>query len=54
MKKQFDNPQVSPDGVFQDINGGHLIEGNSFFINLPNAVKMLLFQDEFEIVNPLG
>ena len=28
VKKQFDNPQFSPDGVLQDINDGHLIKGN--------------------------
>ena len=54
VKKQFEDPQVSPDGVLQDINDGHLIRGNSFFIKLPNAIKILLFQDAFEVVNPLG
>lgn len=54
VKRQFNNPPVSQDGIWQDINDGDLIKGNLFFIKFPNAIKVLLFQDAFEVVNPLG
>jgi hypothetical protein len=31
-----------------------LIKRNLFFIKFPNAIKVLLFQDALEVVNPLG
>ncbi|CAB4018346.1 Hypothetical predicted protein [Paramuricea clavata] len=54
VKRQFFNPPVSQDGILQDINYGDLIKGNLFFIKFPNAIKVLLVQDAFEVVNPLG
>ena len=37
-----------------DIQDGKVFKQNAFFQSNPNALQILLFQDSFEIVNPLG
>lgn len=39
---------------FFDICDGTCLVNNSFFIENPNAIKILLYHDAFEICNPLG
>lgn len=51
---QFANPEVSPDGTLFDINDGNVVKTNNFFQSNPQALKIILFQDAFEIVNPIG
>jgi len=41
-------------GKLVDIADGLVCKGNMFFRDNPQALKILLFQDAFEVVNPLG
>lgn len=54
VKEQFDNPYASQEGILQDISDGSVIKSNLLFQTVPNALKLLLYQDSFEVVNPLG
>nr|XP_054588695.1 uncharacterized protein LOC107374433 isoform X3 [Nothobranchius furzeri] len=40
--------------VFYDISDGQNFQCNQFFIENPGCLKLILYQDAFEIVNPLG
>lgn len=40
--------------VFSDINDGKSFKSNQFFTENPESLKLILYQDAFEIVNPLG
>ncbi|XP_035982662.1 uncharacterized protein LOC118557207 [Fundulus heteroclitus] len=40
--------------VFCDISDGQNFKSNQFFIENPGCLKLILYQDAFEIVNPLG
>lgn len=37
-----------------DISDGHNFKSNQFFIENPGCLKLILYQDAFEMVNPLG
>ncbi|GBM02407.1 hypothetical protein AVEN_226427-1 [Araneus ventricosus] len=41
-------------GIFSDIVNGSVYRNNALFKNASNAIQILLYQDAFEIVNPLG
>ncbi|KAK0156218.1 Zinc finger protein ZXDC [Merluccius polli] len=45
--------QSSPD-VLSDCSDGKLFKSNSFFQDFPACLKLVLYQDAFEVVNPLG
>ena len=40
--------------TFGDLNDGQNFKSNQFFIDNPGCLKLILYQDAFEIVNPLG
>nr|XP_020467541.1 uncharacterized protein LOC109966765 [Monopterus albus] len=40
--------------VFGDIRDGQNFKSNRFFVENPGCLKLILYQDAFEIVNPLG
>lgn len=40
--------------VFGDITDGHSFKSNPFFSKNPGSLKLILYQDAFEVVNPLG
>lgn len=40
--------------VFGDIRDGQICKSNELFIENPGCLKLILYQDTFEIVNPLG
>jgi len=52
--KQHEHPLSRDANVMADIMDGAIFKSSSFFANNPNALKIILFQDAFEIVNPLG
>lgn len=39
---------------FSDIHDGQIFKSNKFFIENPGCLKLILYQDAFEIANPLG
>lgn len=40
--------------VFSDISDGQVFKTNQFLIDNPECLNLILYQDAFEIVNPLG
>lgn len=45
--------ETDPD-ILGDISDGHTFKSNQFFIENPGCLKLILYQDAFEMVNPLG
>ena len=55
VKEQLEDPQLpAEEGTLQDICDGSVIKSNLLFQAVPNALKILLYQDSFEVVNPIG
>ena len=44
----------SPSDVLGDISDGQIFKSNYFFGQNPSCLKLVLYQDNFEVVNPLG
>lgn len=44
----------SPTDYLTDISDGHIFKSNDFFRQNPSCLKVILYQDAFEVVNPLG
>ena len=42
------------DGVFEDISDGKAFLTNDLFQAFPSSLSLILYQDAFEVVNPLG
>lgn len=51
QSQQFGDPDVE---VFTDLYDGHHFKCHQFFNENPESLKLILYQDSFEIVNPLG
>ncbi|XP_044585983.1 uncharacterized protein LOC123266021 [Cotesia glomerata] len=64
IKQLYDNKSLSHNLVFdipkynskilKDFTDGSVFKNNPFFKDNPNAVQLILYQDSFEIVNPIG
>lgn len=64
IKQLYDNKSLSHKLVFdipknnsrilEDFTDGSVFKNNPFFKDNPNAIQLLLYQDSFEIVNPIG
>lgn len=52
--QQYENPIKCEDSVLKDIVDGSVCHTNNFIKDNSNCLKIILFQDAFEIVNPLG
>ncbi|KAK0144953.1 hypothetical protein N1851_016149 [Merluccius polli] len=46
--------QPSTDNVYQDVRDGEGVQSNVLFKTDPSSVGLILYQDSFEVVNPLG
>jgi hypothetical protein len=46
--------KISQPRVFTDICDGKMFKSNEFFSANPTALRIILYQDAFEVVNPLG
>ena len=54
VKNQFFNPEpYSPAGVYCDLKDGAVFKNNAL-LQQNNSINLILYQDSFEIVNPLG
>ncbi|ESO99907.1 hypothetical protein LOTGIDRAFT_158065 [Lottia gigantea] len=53
---QYEKPVHNDAGnnTFSDVLHGHSFKNNKYFIENPSALKIVLYQDAFEVVNPLG
>jgi hypothetical protein len=62
LKALYNDPKIletlhksqSPFGVLTDYNDGTIFRDSDFFKNNPAAVQLILYQDSFELCNPLG
>jgi len=54
IEAYLDLPMPSSTDIFQDFHDGKMFKKNEFFANNPKAIKVILYQDSFEIVNPIG
>ena len=53
--QQLENDPYSPEeNIIKDARDGDVMKTNEFFVKNPDAVPLLLFQDELELANPLG
>ncbi|KAJ8665138.1 hypothetical protein QAD02_006800 [Eretmocerus hayati] len=46
--------QCPKEGCFQNFRDGCLFNNNKYFKENPGALEIILYQDEFEVVNPIG
>jgi hypothetical protein len=54
VREQIDNPLPVEDGVLQDLADGSVCKTNVLFCENRNALRIILYQDSFEVVNPIG
>lgn len=54
VNNQWKSRKQSSEGVFVDFMDGELYKTNEFFRLNPNALQVILYQDAFEVCNPLG
>ena len=45
---------IPTDGVFEDLCDGKAFLSNQLFREFPSSLRVILYQDSFEVVNPLG
>ena len=50
----FNISEKKSDGLLEDFTDGSVYKNNSFFKQNPTALKIILYQDSFEVVNPIG
>lgn len=53
MSSDYVNKKVS-DGVFRDVWDGKVFKENLLFMHEPESLPLILYQDAFEVVNPIG
>lgn len=46
--------QLSTNNVYQDVRDGEGVQSNVLLKTEPSSVALILYQDSFEVVNPLG
>jgi len=51
---QLKNPLNSEPGIIHDVTNGSVYRNNSLFCNEPSLLGIILYQDSFEVVNPIG
>ena len=54
VMEQYANPLPQVRGILSDVMDGTAYQSNDFFFENKDAIKLIMFQDAFEIVNPLG
>lgn len=52
--KQVKYPETYKDGLYSDFTDGNAVKNNSFFEPGHSVLQLLLYQDSFEVANPLG
>ena len=54
IRQKFSDPYHYDPNMIQDVGDGECFRMNPFFVAHPEAVPLILFQDELEVCNPLG
>ena len=52
--EQFKNPLKSELNVLQGFPDGHVFKNNHLLCGDPNTLQLMIFQDSFEVFNPIG
>ena len=51
---QVENPHLRQDGLISDYCDGYAFSQHPLFSRDPQALQIILYYDEVEVVNPLG
>ena len=54
IKQKLADVYFQENDVYKDVRDGEYFKANNFFRKNPEAVPILMFQDELEVANPLG
>ncbi|XP_030842614.1 uncharacterized protein LOC105437795 isoform X1 [Strongylocentrotus purpuratus] len=54
VEKQYKMKQNAPSEIYEDFHCGEIFKEHELFGKDPEAVPIILYQDAFEVVNPLG
>ena len=54
IKQKLSDGYFSEDAIYKDVRDGEYFKANKFFERNPEAVPIMMFQDELEVANPLG
>jgi hypothetical protein len=54
MQKQYEMQRDPKPGIYEDFQDGEVFKTNELFSNVSGALSLILYQDAFEVVNPLG
>jgi hypothetical protein len=54
LHQKKSNPYKAEKDVVKDVRDGINFQNNSYFVKNPEAVPLLIFQDELEVCNPIG
>ena len=54
IDQKLNDPYFPESQVYKDVRDGENFKRNEFFRQNPDAVPIMLFQDELEVANPLG
>ena len=54
INQKREDPYYHDEMIVRDVRDGHYFRNNAFFQKNHDAVPLMLFQDELEVVNPLG
>uniref|UniRef100_A0A096MAD3 Uncharacterized protein n=1 Tax=Poecilia formosa TaxID=48698 RepID=A0A096MAD3_POEFO len=50
-KKSGQHTSESPSDILSDINDGRIYKSNNFFVENPSCLKLILYQDAFEVIS---
>jgi hypothetical protein len=54
IQKQQNCQRASPENILEDVIDGKIYRHNRLFQENPDALSLILYQDAFEVANPLG
>ena len=54
MSQMLDSKHTMRENVLNDVQDGYVYKNNAFFNTSDKKIELVLYQDSFEVVNPLG
>lgn len=54
LRNELGHKEPRKKNVLEDFMDGNVFKNNKFFQENPDALRIILYQDAFEIVNPIG
>ena len=52
--EQIMHPPMCPSGILNDFRDGNILKNHPLFSEHDSSLQILLYYDEFEVVNPIG